>query len=79
VVSAYELAARQPSLPTLARLVAATGTKLRVEVARSPAAAAPAWTPRSSAATRSRRGCVRSPAATGLPLRESSAVLLGRR
>ena len=34
VVSAYESAARQPSLPTLARLVAATGMELRVEVAR---------------------------------------------
>jgi len=34
VVSAYESAARQPSLPTLARLVAATGLELRVEVSR---------------------------------------------
>ncbi len=34
VISAYELAARQPSLPTLARLIAATGMELRVQVAR---------------------------------------------
>jgi predicted nucleotidyltransferase/DNA-binding XRE family transcriptional regulator len=34
VVSAYENAARQPSLPTLARLVAATGLELDVRVRR---------------------------------------------
>jgi predicted nucleotidyltransferase/DNA-binding XRE family transcriptional regulator len=34
VISAYESAARQPSLPTLARLIAATGMELRVQVAR---------------------------------------------
>jgi predicted nucleotidyltransferase/DNA-binding XRE family transcriptional regulator len=35
VVSAYESAARQPSLPMLARLVAATGLELEVRVRRS--------------------------------------------
>lgn len=38
VISAYESGARQPSLPTLARLVAATGLHLAVEV-RKPAPA----------------------------------------
>ena len=38
VISAYESEARQPSLPTLARLVAATGLHLAVEV-RKPAPA----------------------------------------
>jgi predicted nucleotidyltransferase/DNA-binding XRE family transcriptional regulator len=39
VISAYESGARQPSLPTLARLVAATGWELALDV-RKPA---PAW------------------------------------
>ena len=36
VVSAYESGTRQPSLPTLARLVTATGLDLDVRVRRSP-------------------------------------------
>ncbi|MGH8968626.1 MAG: helix-turn-helix domain-containing protein [Actinomycetes bacterium] len=36
VVSAYESGARQPSLPTLARLVSATGLDLDVRVRRPP-------------------------------------------
>lgn len=39
VVSAYETAARQPSLPTLARLVAATGLDLDVRLRRPPSPA----------------------------------------
>ncbi len=38
VISAYESGARQPSLPTLARLVAATGLELALDV-RKPAPA----------------------------------------
>ncbi len=38
VVSAYESGARQPSLPTLARLVEATGLGLEVGVSSGPAA-----------------------------------------
>ena len=40
VVSAYENAARQPSLPTLARLVAAAGLELDVHVRDRPGGAA---------------------------------------
>lgn len=39
VVSAYENSARQPSLPTLARLVAAAGLDLHVEVREHPVGA----------------------------------------
>jgi len=41
VVSAYESGARQPSIPTLARLVAATGLELEMRVSE-PAAIRPA-------------------------------------
>jgi predicted nucleotidyltransferase/DNA-binding XRE family transcriptional regulator len=37
VVSAYESGARQPSVPTLARLVAATGLELDMRVSEPPA------------------------------------------
>ena len=41
VVSAYESGARQPSLPTLARLIQATGSDLEVRVSSSPVAQPP--------------------------------------
>lgn len=40
VISAYESGARQPSLPVLERLVAATGLELELHVRRAPAALA---------------------------------------
>lgn len=42
VISAYESGSRQPSLPTLARLVGATGAELQVRIALPPSAQKPA-------------------------------------
>jgi predicted nucleotidyltransferase len=65
VISAYESGARQPSLPTLARLVAATGLELAIGVRKPAPARARLTGPLGRRVVQQRRALVRAASSHG--------------